>query len=179
MSREDGTGATVKPRGTAAPPARPRPIPVHAIRPMAEGDLGEVAAIEAACYPDPWPYEALAFELKENSFCHCFVAEEAGAVAGYAFLWVVYEMAHLINIAVAEEYRGRGFGEGLLRHSLEVARGSGAEVLHLEVRVTNAAAIALYHKYGFTVRGRQESYYKDGTAAFLMEAALAPPEVEP
>lgn len=43
------------------------------IRPMAEEDLGAVAALEAATFPDPWPYEALAFELKQNPFCSAFV----------------------------------------------------------------------------------------------------------
>jgi ribosomal-protein-alanine N-acetyltransferase len=142
---------------------------------MAEEDLGEVTAIEAATYPDPWPYEALAFELKQNPFCRCFVAEDGGGVAGYAFVWVVYEMAHLINIAVAADRRGEGFGEALLRHVLACARGSGAEMIHLEVRDNNTPAVALYQKYGFAIRGRKESYYKDGTAALLMDAPLVGP----
>ena len=159
-------------RGTPHFPETFKSLPMGSLRSMSEEDLGEVTAIEAATYPDPWPYEALAFELKQNPFCHCFVAEDGGAVAGYAFVWVVYEMAHLINIAVAADRRGEGFGEALLRHVIECARGSGAEVIHLEVRENNASAVALYQKYGFTIRGRKESYYKDGTAAFLMEAVL-------
>ena len=165
-----------KPRGREAVPAPSRALPMGSIRPMAEEDLGEVAAIEAACYPDPWPYEGLAFELKENTFCRCFVAEDGGAVVGYAFVWVVYEMAHLINIAVRAESRGRGHGEALLRHVMEHARREGAQTLYLEVRVNNDAAIELYRKYGFEERGVKENYYRDGTAALLMEAPLQPDE---
>jgi [ribosomal protein S18]-alanine N-acetyltransferase len=156
-------------------PKPSRPLPLDCIRPMSEEDLPEVEAIESGTFPDPWPYEGLAFELKQNPFCRCFVAEKDGAVVGYAFVWVVYEVAHLINIAVAADRRGQGFGEALLRHVLECARRGGAEAIHLEVRETNSGAIALYEKYGFVIRGRKERYYKDGTTAFLMEAPLGAP----
>jgi len=149
--------------------------PVPQIRRMAEEDLGAVAAIEAVTFPDPWPYQALAFELKQNPFCACFVTELSGEVGAYAFLWVIYEQSHLINIAVAEALRGRGLGEALLRHCIEFARRDGARLMHLEVREANHAAVALYEKYGFTVRGRQTQYYKDGATALLMQVDLEPP----
>lgn len=160
----------------SALPAPGKVLPLAGIRPMAEEDLPEITAIEAVTFPDPWSYEALAFELKQNPFCRCFVAEEDGAVAGYAFVWVVYEMAHLINIAVRGESKGKGYGEALLRHVLERARREGAQAIYLEVRINNGPAIALYRKYGFAERGTKESYYRDGTAALLMEAPLSPPD---
>lgn len=98
----------------------------------------------------------------------------AGEVAGYAFLFVMYEASHLINIAVAQNFRGRGLGERLLRHVVEYARRNGAREMHLEVRETNAAAIALYEKHGFTVRHRNKNYYRDGTAALNMQVFLEP-----
>ena len=61
-----------------------------------------------------------------------------------------------------------------MRHLIHYARANGAAEMHLEVRETNAVAIALYKKYGFTARGRQDSYYQDGTAALFMQAALLP-----
>lgn len=145
------------------------------IRPMGEEDLGAVTAIEKATFPNPWPYEALAFELKQNPFCAAFVTQVETEVVAYAFLWVMYDRAHLINIAVADTWRGKGLGEALLRHCIHYARGNGAEVLYLEVREDNDAAVALYQKYGFIVRGTQANYYSDGSAALLMEAPLDPP----
>ena len=143
-----------------------------AVRPMAPGDLPEVAAIESDSFPNPWPLEALRHELVTNPFCTSFVVEQEGRVAGYAFLWVIFEQAHLINIAVDREYRRCGLGEALLVHALEQARSMGGERIHLEVRESNAPAIALYRKHGFGELGRIERYYSDGAAALVMEASL-------
>ncbi len=145
------------------------------IRPMCQEDLRAVSDIEAATFPNPWSFDALAFELDQNPFCAAFIAQmPSSELIGYAFLWVMYEQSHLINIAIAEPFRGQGYGEMLLRHLMHYARANGAAEMHLEVRETNAGAIALYRKYGFTARGRQDSYYQDGTAALFMQAALAP-----
>jgi len=147
---------------------------LHQIRPMGDGDLDAVSAIEAVTFPDPWPRHALGYEALHNPVCSSFVIEAEGSVAGYAFLWVIFEQAHLINIAVADSRRGRGYGEALLVHVLRHARSQGAEVIHLEVRETNEAAVALYLKYGFTVLGHRDRYYSDGAPALFMEASLAP-----
>ncbi len=142
------------------------------VRDMREDDLPEVAAIEEASFPNPWPLEALRHELAQNPFCRAFVAEEEGRVAGYAYLWVIFEQGHLINIAVHPRFRGRGLGEALLRRVLREAVGQGARAVHLEVRERNAPAIALYRKHGFQVLGRVEKYYSDGAAALMMEKVL-------
>jgi ribosomal-protein-alanine N-acetyltransferase len=139
---------------------------------MGAEDLPAVAAIEAATFPNPWPLEALRYEFEENPFCSAFVIGVAGEVGGYAYLWIVYDFAHLINIAVSDGFRGRGCGEALLVHLLEYAARNGAQKIHLEVRETNEAAIGLYCKHGFEVLGRGEKYYSDGTAALFMEKAL-------
>ena len=144
------------------------------IRPMCQDDLNVVSAIEAASFPNPWSFDALAFELNQNPFCAAFITELSSEVIGYAFLWVMYEQSHLINIAVAKPFQGRGHGERMLRHLMRYARANGAREMHLEARETNAAAIALYEKYGFSVRGRQNSYYQDGAAAIFMQASLLP-----
>ncbi len=151
-----------------------RPDALRAVRPMTHDDLDRVAAIEAATFPNPWPLEALAYELEKNPFCASFVVEHAGEVAGYAFVWVIYDQAHLINIAVSGESRGQGLGEALLVHVLRHASGQGAAQVHLEVREGNAAAVGLYERYGFQVIGRADRYYSDGTPALFMEASLAP-----
>ncbi len=149
------------------------------IRPMREEDLPAVSAIEAATFPAPWPFEALAFEFSQNPFCKAFVADDGGRVAGYAFLWVIYERAHLVNIAVHPERRGLGMGEALLLHVLRRARREGAEWIHLEVRADNVAAIRLYEKHEFVVVGRYPRYYSDGSDALNMERDLRPEEMNP
>ena len=145
------------------------------VREMEEGDLPAVAVLEEASFPNPWPLEALRHELTANPFCRAFVVEEAGGVAGYAYLWVIFEQGHLINIAVHPNLRGRGLGEALLLRVLREAVAQGARVVHLEVREENAPAIALYRKHGFEVLGRVERYYSDGAAALMMEKSLEIP----
>lgn len=145
------------------------------IRPMDEADLPEVAAIEKATFPNPWPARSLRYELTENEYCHSFAIEEDGAVVGYGFLWIIFEQAHLVNIAIRESHRGRGIGERLLVHLLRYAELNGAEFIHLEVRVTNEAAIKLYEKHGFRALGRSANFYSGGTDALLMVMELPSP----
>jgi len=146
-----------------------------AIRPMDEADLPEVAAIEEATFPNPWPPRLLRHELVENEYCHSFAVEEDGGVVGYAYLWIIFEQAHLVNMAIRESHRGRGIGERLLVHLLRYAELNSAELIHLEVRVTNEAAIGLYEKHGFRALGGSANFYSDGADALLMVRELPPP----
>ena len=86
------------------------------------------------------------------------MAEEDGAVLGYAVLSAVLDEGNLDNIAVAPEYRRRGVADALLG----ALTGFGREclaLLTLEVRASNAPAIALYEKHGFAAVGRRKNYY--------------------
>ena len=77
---------------------------------------------------------------------------------GYAVLSVILDEGNLDNIAVARPARRRGVGDALL----SVLTGFGREhlaCLMLEVRASNAPAIALYEKHGFAAVGRRKNYY--------------------
>lgn len=129
------------------------------IIPMTTEDLPAVAALEKTCFPaDPWS-EALFRDALDNPAVVILLAEgEDGAVLGYAVLSVVLDEGNLDNIAVAPEYRRRGVADALLG----ALTGFGREhlsVLMLEVRASNAPAIALYEKHGFTAVGRRKNYY--------------------
>ena len=65
-----------------------------------------------------------------------------------------------IAISVRKDYWGKGIGTGLMNLLLDFAKKSGAEVLELEVRSDNEAAIALYKKFGFEKAGRNEKFFK-------------------
>jgi len=60
-----------------------------------------------------------------------------------------------INMAVAHEWRGRGVGSSLMEAAIEWARERGLHKLSLSVWPHNAAAIALYRKYGFVEEGHR------------------------
>lgn len=131
---------------------------VHII-PMTAGHLPQVAALEKICFPaDPWS-EALFREALENPRAAVLLAQgERDAVLGYAVVSVVLDEGNLDNIAVAPGYRRQGVADALL----SVLTGFGREhlaALMLEVRASNAPAIALYEKHGFAAVGRRRNYY--------------------
>lgn len=129
------------------------------IIPMAREHLPAVAALERRCFPaDPWS-EALFQAALENPGAAVLLAQgEDGAVLGYAVLSVVLDEGSLDNIAVAPDARRRGVADALLG----ALTGFGREhlsTLTLEVRASNAPAIALYEKHGFVPVGRRKNYY--------------------
>jgi RimJ/RimL family protein N-acetyltransferase len=65
-----------------------------------------------------------------------------------------------IGMAVAREWRGRGVGSALLADAIEWARDRGLHKLSLGVFAHNAAAIQLYHKFGFVEEGRRIKQYR-------------------
>jgi ribosomal protein S18 acetylase RimI-like enzyme len=65
-----------------------------------------------------------------------------------------------IGMAVAREWRGRGVGSALLTAAIEWARERGLHKLSLSVFAHNAAAIALYRKFGFVEEGRRVKQYR-------------------
>lgn len=141
------------------------------IRPMTETDLESVLAIERASFSHPWRYEHFLHELSSpHSFP--FVAVAEGAVGGYVCLMSLFEEAQILDIVVAPHLRGRGIARALLGHAVTIARGKHAEVMTLEVRASNRAAIALYERFGFSRTGKRPKYYEDAEDALLMEKSL-------
>jgi len=136
-------------------------------------DLAAVMAIERASFPHPWPVSAFESEL-ENSVATFKVAVEGREIIGYYDLWCAGGDAHLLNIAVAAARQGQGWGRRLLTDAIATAAGAGAERLFLEVRPSNAAAVRIYERAGFTHVRRRRRYYEDGEDADVMALALKP-----
>lgn len=129
------------------------------IVPMTAHHLPAVAELEKVCFPaDPWSVE-LFREALDNPRVSVLLAEgEDGLILGYAVLSAVLDEGNLDNIAVAPERRRQGVAEALL----SALTGFGREhlaCLMLEVRASNAPAIALYEKHGFAAVGRRKNYY--------------------
>lgn len=147
------------------------------VRRCTEADLDTVEEIERLCFPTPWVRAAFADEL-DRPWAHLELLCEAitGRALGFCNYWVVADELHVLNVAVRPDQRRRGHAERLLDHMLAVARAAGVRVLSLEVRVSNAAAVALYRKRGFREIGRRPKYYADnGEDALLMDLELTPP----
>jgi ribosomal-protein-alanine N-acetyltransferase len=71
----------------------------------------------------------------------------------------VLDEGYLANGAVARAYRRRGVAAALLREMRRRAMARGISFLTLEVRASNAPAIALYAGQGYVQVGRRKNYY--------------------
>jgi ribosomal-protein-alanine N-acetyltransferase len=98
-------------------------------------------------------------------------AERPELIAGFVGVWMFPDEAHIVTIAVRESHRRRGIGEMLLIAAIDLAREKGQSIVTLEVRVSNAAAIQLYEKYGFEEAGLRPRYYSDNREdAYILTA---------
>lgn len=139
----------------------------YVIRPMQPSDLAWVVEIENLCYPNPWSAELFQRELN-NPLAAVDLLWIEGELAGYLCFWLVSGELNILNVAVAPGFRRRGAAAALLRHVIEKSRRQDFERAFLEVRVSNAGAIALYRSFGFKASSIRKRYYSDGEDAMIM-----------
>lgn len=103
----------------------------------------------------------------------CTFAED-GAMTACVLGTALYGEGELLHIATRPQYRGIGCGYALLTALLSAMRAAGTETVYLEVRESNAPAIGLYKKCGFTACGKRKRYYKEPVEdAVLMMCRLS------
>lgn len=136
--------------------AKAAPVEVS-FEPMQQEDLEWVASQDMELYPFPWTVGNFSDSMEAGY--GCWRMSEQGLPVGYAVLMMVIDEAHILNISVTRACQGRGLGRRLLDHLARVAWQAGARQLLLEVRPSNASALALYEKRGFEVIGRRKGYY--------------------
>jgi len=144
------------------------------VRSATIGDLEALLSLEVRCFTTD--------RLSRRSFrrfialerADCAVATLGGRVVGYALTLfrAGTALARLYSIAVNPEARSRGVGEALLRAAEAGALERDCVVLRLEVRPDNAAAIALYRRFGYRSFTRLPDYYEDHSDALRMQKAL-------
>ena len=129
------------------------------IIPMTIERLPQVAALEQACFPaDPWSEATFEDVLYSPNAAALLALGEDGGLLGYAVLSVMLDEGNLDNIAVAPQARRQGVADALLSTLTGFGRDRLAALM-LEVRSSNAPAIALYEKHGFAAVGRRKNYY--------------------
>lgn len=132
------------------------------IVPMDRSHIPQIAALERECFSTPWS-EAMLTEVLFDAQASFIVAEsEDGGVLGYAGLQVVLDEGYIDNIAVDPNARRHGVADELLDVFCRFGEANLA-FLTLEVRESNAPAIALYRKHGFEEAGRRKGYYTKPT----------------
>ncbi len=129
--------------------------------------LKEIDEIEQDSFSQPWSVDAYMQEL-ENPMAKYKVILVDGQVAAYGGYWQIFNEGHITNIAVKRALRKRGLGSMLVEALKKVAKEAGITSMTLEVRQSNASAIALYEKAGFKSVGIRPKYYPDGENAVIM-----------
>lgn len=133
----------------------------YRIRPMEEKDAQAMASIEKRIFSRPWTEENFreSFLLGDTIY---FVAqeEETGELAGYCGCYQSFEEGNISNVAVSPDCRRHGIADALLTALIRQGKENGIETFSLEVRLSNAPAIALYRKHGFEMAGIRKGFYE-------------------
>jgi [ribosomal protein S18]-alanine N-acetyltransferase len=104
-----------------------------------------------------------------SSYNATLLPPAADLVLGMSGFWLMVGEVHIITIAARSAFRGMGIGEAMLITMIEKAFELDANVVTLEVRVSNTGPQQLYKKYGFITVGTRRKYYTDnGEDALIM-----------
>lgn len=145
---------------------------------MTADDIFVVADMERRLFSDPWSAVSFISALKSDNQVF-LVAEEDGRIAGYCGMMCVLDEGQILNIAVDEEYRRRGFAETMMRKLIGIGMADGITLYSLEVRQSNEPAIALYRRCRFKPVGLRKEYYSNPREdAVLMELDILDTDVD-
>jgi [ribosomal protein S18]-alanine N-acetyltransferase len=139
---------------------------------MKEEHIEKVLEIEKRSFITPWTKKMIN-ETLSSSISMSFVIEETSLFLGYIMLYSVLDEAHILNLAINPDYRGRGYASQLIRHVTGYYGKMGISNFFLEVRDSNIKAINLYRMFGFKVIGKRKGYYTDTHEdALVMQLSL-------
>jgi ribosomal-protein-alanine N-acetyltransferase len=133
------------------------------LRRLTLGDLGAIERIEREAYPTPWSRSMFAGEVAKPSSISlgAFDLEAEGTLVGYLIISRYVDAWHVMNVAVAHPYRRQGIASRMLEELFRLTEDDRKRGYTLEVRVSNASAIALYERLGFHATGTRRGYYTD------------------
>lgn len=128
-----------------------------AIRTMSYGDLSRVMEVEERAYRYPWTVGIFRDCIRVGY--NCWVATLEDKIIGYGIVMLAAGEAHVLNLCVSPDYQRRGVGRKMLQHLSARAQQADIDMILLEVRRSNQAAIDLYHDEGFHELGVRKNYY--------------------
>lgn len=121
--------------------------------------IPQIAAIEAEAFSSPWSEKGFADTLTMKHVLF-YAAVTQGRVTGYCGIYLAADEGELTNIAVAGGFRRQHIADRLLDTALPEAFARGAARVFLEVRMSNAPAVSLYEKHGFSIAGTRKGFYQ-------------------
>ena len=140
---------------------------------MISADLPAVLVLDRLCFGKLWTENGYRREL-DSPNSDLWVLEihknqlQASTLVGVGCVWAILSEAHITLLGISPAYQRKGLGKWLLIHLLKSACDRNLTHATLEVRQSNQAAQALYHKFGFKVAGERRNYYSDGENALVL-----------
>lgn len=135
--------------------------PEHTIDKTALSDIGALQNILKDIYgKSPWSYSIFIMELTPGSKSIYFNYLIGKKIVGFIGIRIQGINAHITNLSILTEYQGKGYGGQLMTYAVDYSIRRGCREMTLEVSKENLPAIALYERFGFTVRGLKKAYYK-------------------
>jgi ribosomal-protein-alanine N-acetyltransferase len=130
---------------------------------MQKEDIDQVLAIEQTSFSMPWSRNLFLSEFRSPLVSTLMVSLSSAApkrtVTGYIVFWLVADEMHILNLAVAPDYRQCGIAHRLVLAGIKHAHAKGARRAFLEVRASNVAAQKLYSSLGFAGTSVRRDYY--------------------
>ena len=136
--------------------------PVRVVR----AHLAAIAALEKEAFVHPWNEKSL--ELLCSDAAVGFVVMDGERAAAYVGMTFAAGEGTITNIATSPDYRRQGLGAKVMEAAAEAARERALSEIWLEVRESNAPAIALYEKFGFVAMGKRPRFYTDPVETAIM-----------
>lgn len=144
---------------------------------MRAQDVPQVVAVENTIYAFPWTAGNFSDSLQAG-YTVTLLLNQRNVLLGYFVLMCAVDEMHLLNLSVAQQHQGQGYGTQLLQHIFETSHTVGKQRILLEVRPSNPRAVALYIRSGFTQIGVRKGYYPAHAStredALVMEKLLCP-----
>lgn len=131
----------------------------YTIRKAVQSDLAAMCEIEKECIADPWSFAAFESSFAADGAVFLVAEAENGEVCGFITANAVLDEINIYNVAVREGFRRLGIASALLSE----LENSKPYSINLEVRESNASAIALYEKCGFEQVGKRKNFYSKPT----------------
>jgi ribosomal-protein-alanine N-acetyltransferase len=145
---------------------------LHPVARAVASDAAALASLAHASALPGWSEASLRAAFADPTTIACVARSSTRSVHGFVVARRAADEMEILLVAVAPAARRRGTGTALVAAVLADAARSGAVAAHLEVRASNAAAIALYQRLGFVAVGRRPRYYDATEDAVLMRRAL-------
>ena len=131
-----------------------------AVRLMEEDDLDQVMQIEESSYDFCWTRQIFVDCMRSGYCCLVLAEQDNDLVHGYAVLLLGPQEAHVLNVCIEEDFRGKGWARHVMLDLIDMSRRANCHELFLEVRPSNAIAYRLYESLGFNEVGLRPNYYK-------------------